>query len=65
MASEIALRHYLTVGFVALLGLVALAATSTDAAVRRMGPNWKRMHRAAHLIGALALLHFFIQSKVN
>jgi sulfoxide reductase heme-binding subunit YedZ len=65
VASEIALRHYLTIGFVALLGLVALAATSTDAAVRRMGPNWKRLHRLAYPIGALALLHFFIQTKAN
>jgi methionine sulfoxide reductase heme-binding subunit len=63
VASEIALRLYLTIGFVALLGLIALAATSTDRAVRRMGPNWKRLNRLAYPIGALALLHFFIQSK--
>src|SRR5213078_4713882 len=36
-ASEIALRIYLTIGFAALLGLAALAATSTDAMVRRLG----------------------------
>src|SRR5438067_12734694 len=35
-ASEIALRIYLTIGFAALLGLAALAATSTDAMVRRL-----------------------------
>ncbi len=65
VASEIALRHYLTIGFVALLGLLALAATSIDGAMRRMGPNWKRLHRLAYPIGALALLHFFIQTKAN
>ena len=37
VASEIALRFYLTIGFVALLGLGALAATSTDAMIRRLG----------------------------
>src|SRR5436190_23609733 len=31
IATEIAVRFYLTIGFVALLGLAALAATSTDA----------------------------------
>ncbi len=36
-ASEIVLRLYLTVGFVALLGLAALAVTSTDKMVRRLG----------------------------
>ena len=37
VGSEIVLRIYLTIGFVALLGLAALAATSTDAMVRRLG----------------------------
>ena len=59
------LRFYLTIGFVALLGLTALAVTSTDAMVRRMGRGWKRLHRAAYAIGLLALLHYFIQSKAN
>jgi sulfoxide reductase heme-binding subunit YedZ len=64
-ASEIALRFYLTIGFTALLGLVALGVTSTDAAVRRMGASWKRLHRLAYPIGALALWHYFIQTKAN
>jgi sulfoxide reductase heme-binding subunit YedZ len=63
--SEIALRFYLTIGFVTLLGLLALAATSTNAAMKRLGGNWKRLHRLAYPIGAVALLHFFIQSKLN
>ncbi len=64
-ASEIIHRFYLMIGFAALLGLVALAATSTDAATRRMGRGWKRLHRAAYLIAALGLLHYFIQAKAN
>ncbi len=64
-ASEIIHRFYLTIGFVALLGLIALAATSTDAATRRMGKGWKRLHRLAYLIATLGLLHYFIQSKAN
>ncbi|MDE2005485.1 MAG: ferric reductase-like transmembrane domain-containing protein [Rhodospirillales bacterium] len=65
IGSEILRRFYLTIGFVALLGLAALAATSFDAAVRRMGRGWKRLHRLAYPIAALALLHYFIQSKAN
>lgn len=66
VATEIALRIYLTIGFVAFLGLVALAATSTDAAARRMGPvAWQRLHRIAYVIAVLALLHFFMQSKID
>ena len=37
VASEIVLRIYLTIGFVALIGLIALAATSTDGMIKRLG----------------------------
>ena len=65
VVSEIALRFYLTIGFVALLVLLALAGTSTDGWVKRLGGNWKRLHRLAYPVGAVALLHFYIQSKLN
>jgi sulfoxide reductase heme-binding subunit YedZ len=65
VASEIALRLYLTIGFVALVGLCLLAATSTDAAVRRLGARWKSLHRLVYGIAALGLLHFFLQSKID
>jgi sulfoxide reductase heme-binding subunit YedZ len=63
--SEIALRFYLTIGFVALLVLLALAMTSTDGWVKKLGRNWKRLHRLAYPLGVVALLHYYIQSKVN
>jgi sulfoxide reductase heme-binding subunit YedZ len=65
VGSEIIRRFYLTIGFVTLLGLVALGVTSTDAAMRRMGRWWKRLHRLGYPLGVLALLHYFIQSKAN
>lgn len=65
VASEIVHRFYLTIGFSVLLGLIALGVTSTDAAIRRMGRWWKRLHRLSYLLGVLALLHYFIQSKAN
>jgi methionine sulfoxide reductase heme-binding subunit len=65
VASEIVLRFYLTIGFVALSGLIALGVTSTDATMKRMGRRWKQLHRLVYPIGVLALLHFFIQTKAN
>jgi sulfoxide reductase heme-binding subunit YedZ len=66
VASEIALRLYLTIGFVALLGLTALAATSTDRMVRRLGGRrWQRLHQAVYAIALLALIHFFQQTKLD
>jgi sulfoxide reductase heme-binding subunit YedZ len=63
VAGEIARRVYLAVGFAALLILAALAATSTDAMVRRMGGRERRrLHRLIYAGALLALLHFFMQS---
>jgi len=65
VASEIVLRFYLTIGFVAFAGLVVLSWTSTDGAMRRMGRGWKRLHRLAYPLTALALYHHFLQGKVE
>jgi len=66
VASEIVLRIYLLIGALALTGLVALAATSTDDAVRRLGSRrWNALHRIAYVIAVLATVHFFIQSKLD
>lgn len=65
VASEIVQRIYLTIGFTALTGLSLLAATSTDSALRRLGRNWKRLHMIVYGLAVLALLHFFIQSKID
>ena len=66
VASEIALRFYLTIGFVALLGLVALGVTSTDAMISRLGSaRWNKLHNLVYPIALLGLIHFFIQSKLN
>jgi methionine sulfoxide reductase heme-binding subunit len=65
VAAEIIRRFYLTIGFTALLGLVALGITSTDASVRRMGRNWQRLHWLAYPIGVLAVFHATLQSKVD
>lgn len=65
VATEIAKRFYLTIGFVALLTLVALAVTSTNGWQKRLKRNWKRLHWLIYPAAVLAILHFFIQSKAN
>ena len=63
--SEIVSRIYLTIGILAVLALVPLAATSTDAMVRRIGGrNWRRLHQLIYGIAVLATIHFFMQSKL-
>ncbi len=66
VASEIIHRIYLIIGFTALMGLAALAATSTDAMVRRLGARgWQRLHSLVYIIGVLALIHYFQQTKAD
>lgn len=66
VASEISQRVYLIIGFSALLGLAALAITSTDGMVRRLGGRrWQRLHQAVYVIAGLALIHYFQQTKAD
>jgi len=66
VATEIVLRIYLLIGALALTGLIALASTSTDAAISRLGSaRWNLLHRLVYGIAVLGAVHFFIQSKLN
>ena len=66
VAREIVLRIYLTIGFAAILGLVALGVTSTDGMIRRMGGKaWNRLHALIYVIAPLAILHYYMQSKID
>jgi sulfoxide reductase heme-binding subunit YedZ len=52
-------RPFITAGFAAFVILFALAATSSDAMIRRLGRNWGRLHRAVYLAAPLSVLHYF------
>jgi sulfoxide reductase heme-binding subunit YedZ len=66
IVSEIALRFYLTIGFVALIGLIALAATSTDGMIRRLGgERWNKLHKIVYAIAVLGIIHFMLQTKID
>lgn len=63
---ELTTRVYLIVGGIAWLGLAALAVTSTDGMVRRLGgKGWRRLHQAIYAIALLALVHYFQQTKAD
>jgi sulfoxide reductase heme-binding subunit YedZ len=66
VGSEIVLRLYLTIGFIALTGLAVLAITSTDGMVRRLGgKRWQRLHQVVYVLSLLVLIHFFQQTKAD
>ncbi len=62
---DIAKRPFITVGFAAWLILLALAATSTQAAMRLLKRAWTRLHKLAYAAGVLAVLHFWWLVKAD
>lgn len=62
---DIVKRPYITVGFLAWLGLVPLAITSTRGWMRRLGRRWSQLHRLAYASAVLAVLHFWWLVKAD
>ncbi|WP_225408942.1 protein-methionine-sulfoxide reductase heme-binding subunit MsrQ [Stigmatella hybrida] len=57
-------RGFIAVGFLALMLLVPLAVTSTNASVRRLGfPAWQRLHRLVYVAAVLGVVHFVWRVK--
>jgi sulfoxide reductase heme-binding subunit YedZ len=60
MVKDVLNRPFITVGFGAFVLLIPLAATSTNAMVRRLGARrWQRLHRAVYAIAALGVTHYW------
>lgn len=62
--SDIIKRPFITIGFTALMLMIPLAITSTNAMVRRLGAKrWLALHRLVYLIAPLGVLHFWWMVK--
>lgn len=57
IGAELIERPYITMGFAAWVILLALGMTSPKFMVRKLGRNWKRLHRAVYAAGVLAIIH--------
>ena len=61
---DIVKRPYITVGMGAFVILTALAATSTNAMVRRLGGRrWRNLHKTVFVAGAAGCLHYIMLVK--
>jgi methionine sulfoxide reductase heme-binding subunit len=64
IVKDVTERKFITVGFLALLILVPLAATSPLVMRRKLGPlRWQRLHRLVYLAGIFACVHFLWRVK--
>jgi len=57
IGAEIVERPFITVGFAAFVILLALGLTSPKFMVRKLGRNWKRLHRSVYAAGVLGVIH--------
>jgi sulfoxide reductase heme-binding subunit YedZ len=56
-------QRYVLVGLTAGLLLLALAITSTKGWKKRLGKNWKRLHRLVYLASMVDIVHFVWLTK--
>jgi methionine sulfoxide reductase heme-binding subunit len=65
IATEMVTRVSLIVATISTVGLIALGATSLDAAVRRMGAQgWQGLHNTVYVVTALAIVHYLLSPGV-
>ncbi|MDP3262666.1 MAG: protein-methionine-sulfoxide reductase heme-binding subunit MsrQ [Tabrizicola sp.] len=58
-------RPYIILGMVGFVVLLPLAATSSNAAIRRIGPvAWRRLHRLAYVAVIAGVAHLLLLVKV-
>lgn len=66
IGKDILKRPFITIGMTAFVLLIPLAITSTNAAIRALGPvRWRRLHRLVYVIAPLGVLHYYMLVKAD
>ena len=61
--ADIVKRPYVTIGFAAFVLMIPLAVTSNNLSVRRLGAQWRRLHRLTYVAAVLGAVHFIWLAK--
>jgi sulfoxide reductase heme-binding subunit YedZ len=56
-------KWYIIVGALAFLLLLPLAITSFKYWMKRLGKNWKRLHKLVYFIAPIVAIHFLLSVK--
>ncbi|MEM1174397.1 MAG: protein-methionine-sulfoxide reductase heme-binding subunit MsrQ [Pseudomonadota bacterium] len=62
---DIAKRPFITIGIVAFVLLLAMAATSFTRLRQRMGRAWQTLHNSVYLVGVLGVWHYWWQVRAD
>ena len=60
---DVGTKWYILIGLTAFLLLLPLALTSFTYWMKRLGKNWKRLHKLVYLIAPLVVVHFLLSVK--
>lgn len=58
-------RPFITIGMLAFVLLLALAATSNSFAQRKLKQNWKKLHKSIYALTFLGILHYALLVKAD
>ena len=58
MVKDVGKHPRILVGFAAFVLTIPLAATSNNAAMKRLKSNWKTLHKSVYLVAIFAVVHF-------
>ncbi|MDJ0759330.1 MAG: protein-methionine-sulfoxide reductase heme-binding subunit MsrQ [Woeseiaceae bacterium] len=62
---DIVKRPFITIGMIALVLLIAMAATSFNRLRQRMGRRWQKLHCSVYAVGVLGVWHYWWQVKAD
>ena len=65
IGKDILKRPYITIGFLAFVIMVPLAATSTAGMIRRLGKRWQQLHRLVYVAAIAGVIHFYWLVKAD
>ena len=62
---DVGAKWYILIGLTAFLLLLPLAFTSFNYWMKRLGKDWKRLHKLVYIIAPLVVVHFLLSVKGN
>jgi sulfoxide reductase heme-binding subunit YedZ len=65
MLIDIAKRPFITIGMATFLILLALAVTSNQFSIRKLGRRWQSLHRLVYFAAIGAVIHFWWSVKAD
>jgi sulfoxide reductase heme-binding subunit YedZ len=64
--TEMVKRKYLIIGSTALILMIPLGVTSTNAMIKRLGgKRWRALHRLAYVAAIGGVIHYYLQVKAD